>query len=134
MLTDTDIRTLNEARTILSRLEEDARKASYNRATLDDSQSSALWLASCLGMIAGLAGEAEHAVFQVLNHLSSSSVQRLSEDALHNRATSDDSVRLPVGLLARLMAAIETPGDLTEDEVGHLLADASEFYTEQVEA
>lgn len=36
-------------------------------------------------------------------------------------------VSIPLTLLTRLMAAIETPGDLTEEEVLHLLEDAHEY-------
>lgn len=45
----------------------------------------------------------------------------------------EDPVRIPRELFTRLMAAIETPDDLTEDERRELLEDADRHYPYSVE-
>jgi len=45
-----------------------------------------------------------------------------------------DPVRIPRDLLARLMAAIETPGDLTDADRSALLEDADHYYPHEKEA
>lgn len=44
-----------------------------------------------------------------------------------------DYVRVPQQLLARLMAAIETPDDLTDEERAELLEDADAVYPYEAE-
>lgn len=44
-----------------------------------------------------------------------------------------ETVEVPAELLTRLMAAIETPGDLTGDDTDHLLEDAARYVVESVQ-
>ena len=45
-----------------------------------------------------------------------------------------DMIRIPRDLLARLMAAIETPADLSEDDKTALLEEVDRFYPHEEEA
>jgi hypothetical protein len=88
MLTNDEIRALNDARTILDRVQ--AGCAKHRRDAPDNYTEPDGW---DYGRVNTSAHRAEWSIFQVLNEIASARVQLIPEILLHNR--EDDPIRNP---------------------------------------
>lgn len=80
ILTDDEVATLNEARSILHAFGNRCRAASWNAPAL----VAGIANPADLGRVHGMADAAEHAIFMALNSTSSYDVRKLDEAQLHN--------------------------------------------------